>query len=247
MQPYDMVMLAILVVATLYGFWKGMAWQIAHVASLILSYVVALRFADQVAPHVSAPAPLNKFVAMLLIYLACSAGIWIVFQFVRNMLDKIHLREFDRQIGGLFGFFKGAIICTVITFFAVTLSASAREMVLQSKAGYYIAVFIHRATPVMPKEARDVLGPYIERLDRGLDPNAPPPQTVSTGSLIDGVQRITQELVPQTLPGNPTTPNGAAVTDPFGGSRYVPPQPFPPSPVGPPADRYGRDPNARSF
>jgi hypothetical protein len=48
-------------------------------------------------------------------------------------------------------------------------------MVLQSRSGYYIAVFIHRATPVMPHEVQTLLEPYIDRLDQGLDPRVPSP------------------------------------------------------------------------
>ncbi len=43
-------------------------------------------------------------------------------------------------------------------------------MVLRSRSGYYIAVLIDRAEPVMPAEVRDVLHPYLERLDHELDP-----------------------------------------------------------------------------
>ena len=68
MQTYDLVMLAVLAGATIFGFWKGLAWQVASLASLVVSYFVALRFADQVAPMVSEHAPFNKFAAMLIIY-----------------------------------------------------------------------------------------------------------------------------------------------------------------------------------
>ena len=34
-QPYDFVMLAVLVGTTLFGLWKGMAWQMASLASVV--------------------------------------------------------------------------------------------------------------------------------------------------------------------------------------------------------------------
>jgi hypothetical protein len=37
METYDIVMLAVLGLATLFGFLKGFAWQVASLASLILS------------------------------------------------------------------------------------------------------------------------------------------------------------------------------------------------------------------
>ena len=64
MQTYDMIMVLVLVGATVFGFWKGMAWQIASLASLVVSYFAALRFSDQLAPVFGQQAPLNKFAAM---------------------------------------------------------------------------------------------------------------------------------------------------------------------------------------
>ena len=67
----------------MFGFWKGMAWQIASLASLVVSYFAALRFSEQLAPMFGDQAPLNRFVAMLAIYIvhvvhhldAVSAGV----------------------------------------------------------------------------------------------------------------------------------------------------------------------------
>ena len=43
MQTYDLLMLLVLVCATIFGFWKGMAWQLASLASLVVSYIAALQ------------------------------------------------------------------------------------------------------------------------------------------------------------------------------------------------------------
>jgi membrane protein required for colicin V production len=170
METYDIVMLAVLGMATILGAWKGMAWQVASLASLVLSYFAALRFSPLVAPYLHVAEPTNRFVAMLIVYLVTGAAIWLAFRLVAGAIDRVKLREFDRQVGGLFGAAKGVLWCVVITFFAVTMSPTAREMVLRSRSGYYIALLIDRAEPVMPSEVRDVLHPYLERLDHELAP-----------------------------------------------------------------------------
>jgi membrane protein required for colicin V production len=91
MQPYDLIMLVVLGSATLFGFWKGLAWQIASLASLVVSYFVALRFADRIAPMVSAHEPWNKFLAMLIIYAAASLVIWMLFRVVSGVIDRVKL------------------------------------------------------------------------------------------------------------------------------------------------------------
>ena len=72
MELYDIVMLVVLAGATIFGAMKGMAWQVASLASLVLSYFAALRFSDSLAPHFGDEAPWNRFVAMLVIYIAVS-------------------------------------------------------------------------------------------------------------------------------------------------------------------------------
>ena len=103
MQPYDIAMIFVLAATTVYGFWKGLAWQVASVCSLVASYFVALRFSDQLAPMISAQAPWNKFLAMLALYLGTSAAIWLAFRIVSGAIDRVKLHEFDRQAGGLVG------------------------------------------------------------------------------------------------------------------------------------------------
>jgi membrane protein required for colicin V production len=174
MQTYDVLMLVVLVAATIFGMWKGMAWQIASLASLVLSYFVALKFADQIAPSFAgiAPPPLNKFVAMLLIYMGTSFVIWSLFRFVSGIIDRVKLEYFDRQMGAIFGFAKGILLCVAITFFAVSLLPQAqKEQILASQTGHYIVVMIDKTDAVVPPEIHDVIGPYLHRIEQQLDPN----------------------------------------------------------------------------
>jgi membrane protein required for colicin V production len=175
MQPYDIFMIVVLVGATLFGAMKGMAWQMASLGSIVLSYFVALSFSEKLAPMFSAQAPWNRFLAMLVLYILSSFTVWMIFRIVAGAIDRVRLKEFDRQLGALFGAFKGALLCIAITFFAVTLSVTARGSVLKSKSGGYIAQILNKADTVMPKEIHNVLDPYIDRLERGLDPNQPNP------------------------------------------------------------------------
>ena len=173
MQPYDLAMIAVLAAATLLGFFKGMARQVASLASLVASYFVALHLSPSVAGHLNQPEPLNRFIAMLLIYLITSLVIWLVFRKVSQAIDRVQLKEFDRQVGGLFGAAKGVLLCVAITFFAVSLSAASRQTVLASRSGYYIARLIHQAGPVMPTEIHALLDPYLTELEQQLTLNRP--------------------------------------------------------------------------
>ncbi|MAT68192.1 MAG: colicin V production protein [Planctomycetaceae bacterium] len=177
MQTYDMIMLAVLAGATIFGFWKGLAWQVASLASLVVSFFVARRFADELAPKISEHAPWNKFLAMLIIYAGTSLAIWIVFRMVAGAIDRVKLKEFDHQMGALIGFAKGVLLCIVITFFAVSLLEGQRDAIIGSKSGQYIVAFLDKADAVAPPEIHKVIDPYIKKVEERLDPNYQPNPT----------------------------------------------------------------------
>jgi membrane protein required for colicin V production len=175
MQVYDYLMIGVLAGATLFGFVKGVAWQIASLASLVVSYFVALRFSGQIAPVFGDSEPWNRFVAMLAIYAACSFAIWLLFRAVAETIEKVKLKEFDKQLGALVGFAKGVLLCAVITFFAVTLlPPDQKRTVVASKSGHYIGVLLDKTRAAVPPEYSDVIEPYLDKFEERLDPNFVP-------------------------------------------------------------------------
>ncbi len=169
-ETYDIVMLAVIVAATLFGAWKGLAWQVASLAAIFASYLVAHQFRHIFAPWLPVPAPWNIFLAMLILYLLTSAGIWICFQWVAKYIDRLKLQEFDRQIGALLGLAKGVVLCVIITIFAVTLLGNQqRESIVNSRSGYLIAVLLSKSHGLLPDEIHEVLEPYLDALGDRLE------------------------------------------------------------------------------
>jgi|GEM_PF-494174 len=196
MQGYDLFMIVVLVGAIVWGAWKGLAWQVASIASLGVSYFVSLNFRGQLAQFITATPPWNVFLAMLILFLGTSLVVWVGFNFVSELIEKVKLKSFDRQVGALFGFAKGVLLCVLITLFAVTLmNDSQRQAICTSRSGYYIAVLLDRADGIMPREIHQVLDPYMQRLDDAVDQ---PPQ-----------YRADQPLIPNPFGGN----GGSSVTE----------------------------------
>ena len=67
-EGYDLVMIGILAVAGVLGYFKGIVWQLAWIAGIVASSFVALNFATQLAPWFGEQAPWNRFLAMLALY-----------------------------------------------------------------------------------------------------------------------------------------------------------------------------------
>lgn len=171
LQPYDYVMLAVLAISIIYGAIKGVAWQLAALGSVVVSAAVAVHSSAALAPHIhiSEQEPWNRFAAMAALFIATGGAIWLLFRLVSGVIDRLKLKEFDRQLGVLFGLAKGATYCIILTFFAVTLSESSRRLVLESKSGPLIAHGIRDAAPILPNDVRTWLGKYIEELDTKLN------------------------------------------------------------------------------
>jgi membrane protein required for colicin V production len=168
MQAYDIFMLIVMVAAVLWGFWKGFAWQIASLASIGLSYFVALNFRvpvagilSQIAPNVG--PPVNVLLAMLILFLGTGLGVWIVFNFVSDVIERVRLKEFDRQVGALFGVAKGAVLCIIITLFAVSLLGQERcQAICNSYSGRLIGQVLVKAEKVIPPETINAILPHID-------------------------------------------------------------------------------------
>ena len=169
MQAYDLLMLIVLALAIVWGAWKGLAWQIASLASIALSYFVALNFRSPLAGIINASPPWNVFSAMLILFLGTGLVVWIGFNLVSELIERVKLKEFDRQLGAVFGAAKGVLLCVLITLFSVALLGDGqRQAICNSRSGYYIAVLLDRADAVIPRELHDVLEPYLDGLDRSV-------------------------------------------------------------------------------
>ncbi|MEM6366566.1 MAG: CvpA family protein [Planctomycetota bacterium] len=163
---YDIVMLVVLGSAGIFGAVKGFAWQLASIASIVFSYFVAYRFREPLSHSIVAEPPWNRFLAMLILFVSTSLVVWVGFNMVRKTIDKMRLKEFDRQIGALFGLLKGGLYCALITLFAVTLMGDTiRSTIVASKSGRFIARNLDRSESVIPPEIHKFVRPYLDRFD----------------------------------------------------------------------------------
>lgn len=216
MQAYDVLMVIVLALAVLWGAWKGLAWQIASIASIVLSYFVALRFRQPLAGIIEATPPWNMFLAMLILFLGTGLVVWLGFNLVSEFVERVKLKEFDRQLGALLGAAKGILICILVTLFSVALLGDAqRQAICNSKSGYYIAVLLDRADMIIPRELHSVLEPYLERLDQSI----PHPHTAGQGVPAYVSERVAAAAKLAPLP----TPPESWQTKPQGDWQAAPP------------------------
>lgn len=174
MQTYDLFMLAVLAGAALFGWWKGLAWQVASLGSILLSYFVALNFRGVIASKLGLEPPLDSAAAMLILYVGSSLAVWACFGFISKSLKEMKLKDWDHQIGALVGAAKGVLFCMLITVFAMTLGPSSwKETIPKSTSGRYIAAALTKTEALLPKDIHQAIAKYIDpvkdKLESGQD------------------------------------------------------------------------------
>lgn len=172
MQAYDIAMIVVLLGTAAWGYLKGLAWQVASIASFVASYFVAMAFRGLLAPLLPGEPPLNNVLAMLILFVATSLVVWLGFRFVSEAIEKLKLKSFDRQIGALVGAAKGVLYCVAITLFAATLLESQRESIVSSRSGYYVSRLLIEADPLLPDGVKETIEPYVAKLDGASPPEA---------------------------------------------------------------------------
>jgi len=213
MQIYDIVMIAVLAIATIFGAIKGFAWQIASLASIIVSYIVAYTFRNDVAKMIHAQEPWNGFLAMLLLYAGSSFVIWVIFRLISSAIDGVRLRDFDRHMGALLGLAKGAVYCLLITMFAVSLlGPKQQQAIVNSRSGGYISKMLAATDGIMwPKEIEQVVRPYLNNVEKKFDQR-------QNGMTADG---SSGEYLPSGF-GNSEFPNGKFLSKAFVAGGLLP-------------------------
>jgi uncharacterized membrane protein required for colicin V production len=160
MTYYDAAMAAIVVAGMVWGAWRGITWQLASVASLVLGYTVAHTLSPQLAPRFPGDPAVARALAMLVIYTGVSLGVFLVAWIVRSTLRKLKFEAFDRHLGMLLGGIEGALLGMIATLFVVSVAPQTRTPIFTSPAGRIVGQVMNFVGPVLPGEARQVLAPF---------------------------------------------------------------------------------------
>jgi uncharacterized membrane protein required for colicin V production len=181
MTIYDAAMAILLVLGMVRGAWRGFTWQVASLASLILGYFSARTASGQVAPYLPGSPEVQRALAMVVVYLAVSGGIFAVAWMVRGTLRKLKLEAYDRHLGMLLGGAEAIGVGLLATLFVVSLAPATRQPIFSSPTGRVVGTVMNQLGPILPAEVRKVLAPHwdgdasSESLAAGGTPTAPAP------------------------------------------------------------------------
>ena len=160
MTPYDLAMAGVVIAGMIWGALRGITWQVASIASLVLGYAVSFPMSSQLAPHFPGEPVVARALAMLTLYVAVSGGIYLAAWSIRTILKQWQFEAYDRHLGMMLGGLEGAILGIVLTLFVVSFSPSLRPKILTSPTGRVVTAVLNAAQPALPGEIRTVLAPF---------------------------------------------------------------------------------------
>jgi len=167
MTPYDAAMAGVVVAGMVWGAWRGVTWQLASIASLVLGYTLAHPLSGQLAPYFPGEPVVARALAMLAVYFAASAGVFFAAWVVRASLRRLKFEAFDRHLGMILGGLEGALLGMVVTLFVVSLAPQTRDPIFGSPTGKVVGWIMASVGPVVPEEARGVLAPFLSAREPG--------------------------------------------------------------------------------
>src|SRR5262245_37336363 len=103
---YDVVVLAILAFTTIRGAVKGVIWQFAAIAGLVLCVAFSSSISAFAVPYVKLEPPLNNWAVMFGSYVVFSFLAFGVARLLNDWIEKQQFGEYNRHLGAILGFVK---------------------------------------------------------------------------------------------------------------------------------------------
>jgi membrane protein required for colicin V production len=141
MTAIDFGVIAIILIFLVRGIWIGFIRQLASLAALILGFLFAGRYYEQISPRLSSviPSPqLSFLVTYVLLFLAVFCGVLAIGFVLKKVVSLSLLGWFDRVLGGVFGQVKAGVVVTVLFMVLSGLLADSNPLMTGSFSAPYL-------------------------------------------------------------------------------------------------------------
>ncbi len=133
--PFDIFVVIFLLYCVFMGAKRGLFLQITSIIALLAGWYISSRYSEDFASYLHLRSVFSGNAARVVTFLVVMFGVSILGKIISGMFIGGVLKEVNRQMGALFGFLKGLIVCLIITYFAVTISSWTRNFILESRSG----------------------------------------------------------------------------------------------------------------
>ena len=162
----DWMFLLIVLLSVLQAIAQGFFYEFFSLAGVIVGYLLAAweypRSATWFQPHVNSQWAAD-IAGFFVIFLAVVLLAGVLGRIARWAVHGVGLRWFDRLLGGVFGFVRGAVVCTVVVL-ALAAFAPQWGWLQQSRVAPFLLVTGRALIWAAPAELRQRFGDGWELL-----------------------------------------------------------------------------------
>ena len=161
---FDITVLAIIGILTIFGLYNGMAKQLFGFVGLVAGYMLAMRYYQQCSKLLTSFHPgLAKAISFMAIFIACILIAHIIGWIVGRFINTSGLGFLNRLSGGLLGFLKG--------YFIVAVAVVVLTAFLPAKSGLFnkssTIKYILPVTSIFKKVSREeIKAKYNEKVGK---------------------------------------------------------------------------------
>ena len=157
---FDLFVLTCAVIGTGVGFYRGLAIQLAGIASLILGFGLGAPLAKSIVAAYDGETPFQGLVIFVVCFCVIALICYGLAIKLREWLKEKELKQWDKQVGGLVGLFHGLFVSLVLTFIALVIApGTAPDYIKNSNFIKPMRKLSGQFTPSCPAKPRSPWNP----------------------------------------------------------------------------------------
>ncbi len=165
MNLLDIVVLTIIGSFVALGLWKGLIKQLFSLAGIIIGYIAAISFYEQISTFfTSLDKDIASIVSFIAIFVSCILLSSLVGLFVGKLIKIADLSWLNRVAGGLLGFLKGLLILMIIVVILVAFLPSESKVLRNSVTLPYVMSVAQVINNIIPMHIKDNFEEKLEEL-----------------------------------------------------------------------------------
>jgi membrane protein required for colicin V production len=157
MNTLDIILLLLLALTLVRGLFRGFVKEISSIVALIVGFILANHYHDQLLPVVSGILPdpvLANLISYALPFIVGVVLVLIIAAVLRYLLKITLLGWVDRLAGGTMGLIKGALLSILIVLLLTTFLLPPADILRTSRFAPYVNQFSALLVELMPPEFR---------------------------------------------------------------------------------------------
>ncbi len=158
MNVLDLFFVVVLGFFLFRGIYRGLVLEVASIGGLIAGFLAANRFYMDVYPWVQDiinNETWAQIISYLSIFLISMAAVALLAFFLRSLLRMIMLGWLDRMGGGLLGFIKAGLICSISLLLLTVFLPAEHSLVADSRIAPYIFELSESLAGYLPQDLKE--------------------------------------------------------------------------------------------